>query len=202
MILITENCRYMCMSEDVEENKTLQISSQQKLINDILGIKMGRKLSFNQHIERISRKAGQKLSALLRISPYLKTEKKKVIYNSKIKSQFNYCPLVWMFCSRKSNSMVNKEQKRALRLTYKDNENNFQALLNENNKTSAHQRNLQFLMTEIYNIKNNCAPPIMHHFFQFREITFNLRNFKEIVTHNKKTSNYRLETVSYRAPFL
>ena len=43
--------------------------------------------------------------------------------------------------------MVNKVQERALKLTYKDIENNFQALLNEKNETSVHQRNLQFLMT-------------------------------------------------------
>ena len=87
-------------------------------------------------------------------------------------------------------------------VTCKGNENNFQTLLNENNETSVYQRNLQFLMTKIYKIKNNYAPPIMHHLFQFRENTFNLRNFREIATHNKKTSNYGLETVSYRAPFL
>ena len=57
-------------------------------------------------------------------------------------------------------------------------------------------------MTDIYNIKNNFALPIMHHLFQFRENTFNLRNFRELATHNKKTSNYGVETVSYRAPFL
>ena len=65
-----------------------------------------------------------------------------------------------------------------------------------------HQRNLKFLMTEIYKIANNYAPPIMHHLFQFCENTFNLRNFRELATHNKKTSNYGSETVSYRAPFL
>ena len=57
-------------------------------------------------------------------------------------------------------------------------------------------------MREIYTIKNNYTPPIMYHLFQFRENTFNSRNFREIATHNKKTSNYGLETVSYRAPFL
>ena len=77
-----------------------------------------------------------------------------------IKSQFNYCPLVWTFYSRKSNSMVNKVQERALRLTYKDNENSFQTLLNENNETSVHQRKLQLLMTEIYKIKNNYVPTL------------------------------------------
>ena len=120
-----------------------------------------------------------------------------------IKSQFNYCPLVWMFCSTKPKNMINKVQKRPLRLTYKDNENNFQTLLNENKETSIHQRNRQFLMTEIYKIKNNCPPPIMHHLFQFRENTLNLRDFREIPTRNKKkASNYALETASYSAPFL
>ena len=48
-------------------------------------------------------------------------------------------------------------------------------------------------------IKN---PLCIHYLFEFRENAFNLRNFREIATHNKKTSNYGLETVSYRAPFL
>ena len=95
-----------------------------------------------------------------------------------IKSQFNYCPLVLMFCSRKSNNMMNKVQERALKLTYKGNENNFQILLNKKKETSVLQRNLQFLMTEIYQIKNNSAPPIMHPLLKFCENTFNLRNFR------------------------
>ena len=70
-----------------------------------------------------------------------------------------------MFCSRKSSNLVNKVQERTLRLTYKDKQNDFQTLLNENNETSVHQRNLQILMTEIYIIKNNYAPPVMHHLF-------------------------------------
>ena len=99
-----------------------------------------------------------------------------------IKSQFDYCPLVRMFCSRKSN--------------------NFRALLYQINETSVHQKTLQFLKTEICKIENNYTPPIMHHLFQCRENTFNLRNFREIATHKKKTSNYGLEIVSYTAPFL
>ena len=51
-------------------------------------------------------------------------------------------------------------------LTYKDNENDFRVVLNKNNETSMYQRNLQFLMTEIYKIKNNLAPPSMHHLGQ------------------------------------
>ena len=50
MILNTEKCHYMFVGKDVEENETLQILSQQKIINskeeEILGIKIDRKLLF------------------------------------------------------------------------------------------------------------------------------------------------------------
>ena len=98
MILNTGKCHYMCMDKDVEENITLQISGQQKMINskevEILGTKIDQKSLFHKHIKSIFKKAGQKLRALLRISPYLKYKKKKVIHNKMIKSQFNYCPSV------------------------------------------------------------------------------------------------------------
>ena len=43
-----------------------------------------------------------------------------------IKSQFKYCPLVWMFCSRQSNNLINKVHERGLRLTCRDETKDFQ----------------------------------------------------------------------------
>ena len=83
-----------------------------------------------------------------------------------IKSQFNYCPLVRMFCSRKSNNLINKVQERALRLITNDKYNEF----------SIHQRNLQKLMIELYKIMRQITPPIMKSLFVFRENTHNIRN--------------------------
>ena len=37
-----------------------------------------------------------------------------------IASGFGYCPLIWMFHSRKLNSRVNKLHERALRIVYHD----------------------------------------------------------------------------------
>ena len=37
-----------------------------------------------------------------------------------VKSQLNYCPLVWMFCPRRSNNVIKKVQERALVIIYKD----------------------------------------------------------------------------------
>ena len=65
---------------------------------EILGITLDGSMGFNTHIKNILRKAGQKLNALLRISPNLYQGKKVLVHKSMIKSQFNYCRLVWMYC--------------------------------------------------------------------------------------------------------
>ena len=133
-------------------------------------------MNFHTHIKNICRKVGQKLSALLRISPYLDQGKKVLLYKSMIKSQLYYCPLVWMFCSRQSNNLVIKVHERGLRLTYRDEAKDFQQILREQNEITIHQRNLQVLMTEVYKIVNGIAPPIMNSLFQFRCNTNNIRN--------------------------
>ena len=63
---------------------------------EILGITLHKSMGFDTHIK----------IPLLRISPYLDHGKKVLLYKSLIKSQFNYCPLGWMFCSRQSNNLI------------------------------------------------------------------------------------------------
>ena len=57
---------------------------------EILGVTIGRKLTFHQYPKKI-----------LKLSTYLDTNKRKTVYTTMVKSQFNYCPLVWMFCPRR-----------------------------------------------------------------------------------------------------
>ena len=94
----------------IDDNDTLSLNEFNLKNSDyeiILGITIDQKLTFNKHIKNLCKKADQKLSALLRTSPYLdENKKKKLLYCSMIKSQFNYCRLVWMFCSRKSNNLI------------------------------------------------------------------------------------------------
>ena len=163
---------------------------------EILGITLDKSMGFNTHIKNICRKAGQKLSALLRISPYLDQGKKVLLYKSMIKSQFNYCPLVWMFCSRQSNNLINKAHERSLRLTYRNETNKeFQQILRDKNEPTIHQKSLQVLMTEVYKIVNGIAPPKMNLLFNFCANIHNIRNFQEIFTENRKTVKYGIETV-------
>ena len=66
---------------------------------------------------------------MARISKYLSQDKLEIIMKTFIQSQFNYCPLVWMFCSRTLNNKINKLHERALGLVYKNETLTFDELL-------------------------------------------------------------------------
>ena len=205
MVLNPDKCHYMCLGSNVdgtEEFNSLSYKISNSKEEKMLGIVIDRNLKFENHIDSICRKASQKLSALNRISPYLDINKRKIIYNSMIKSQFSYCPLVWMFCSRKSNNKINQIHERALRLSFNDNHSDFNSLLENNNETTIHYRNIQILVTEIYKVMNGIAPPIMDSLFRVREVDYNLRNIRTLESSTKKTVKYGLETLSYRSPTL
>ena len=78
----------------------------------------------------------------------------------------------------------------------------FQQTLREKNKPTTHQKNLQVLITELYNTVNGMALPIMNLLFNFYANIHNIRNFLEIFTEKRKTVKCGIETVTYRAPFL
>ena len=202
MILNPEKCYFMCIGKNVNDSELLNLNNL-NLKNpkevEISGITLDRNLNFKRHIKKICRKAGQKLSALLRTSSHINTDKKTLLYKSIIKSQFAYCHLVWMFCFRQSNNLINKVHERALKLIYQDN-CNFQVLLEKQHDFLIHQRTLQVLMTEIYKIVNGITPPIMNSLFTFCLNQHNLRNFQELFTEKRNTVNYALETVTYSAP--
>ena len=65
-----------------------------------------------------------------------------------------------------------------------------------------HQRNLQVLMTETYEVVGDVAPPIMNSLFDFRSNEYNIRNFQVLLTDFRRTVNYGIETITYRAPSL
>ena len=65
---------------------------------------------------------------LTKDTAHINTGKKSSLYKSMIKSQFAYCPLVWMFCFRQSKNLINKVHETALKLIYQDS-SNFEVLL-------------------------------------------------------------------------
>ena len=133
----------------------------------LLGIIIDNKLNFAEHVTKIYKKANTKLHALARIAKYMDHEKLRLLMKTFIESQFNYCPLTWMFHSRTLNSKINKLHERALRIVYKYPNLNFRELLDLDKSFSIHHRNLQKLATETFKIKNGLAPILIQNSFLF-----------------------------------
>ena len=85
---------------------------------ELLSIHIDDRLNFDYHVRQICKKASKKLHALARIFNYVETSKRKILVNSFITSQFSYCPLIWLFHSRKMEHSINKTHEKALRLIY------------------------------------------------------------------------------------
>ena len=117
-----------------------------------------------------------------------------------ILSQFNYCPLVWMFHSRECNNRINRVHERALRIAYKDRTSSFQELLNKDGSVTIHHKNLQVLATEIYKFINGFSPKIMGNIFQFTEHNYTLRSEVSFRSNNIHTVHYGQQSISYLAP--
>ena len=121
----------------------------------LLGATLDSKPDFNALIDQLCVEASQKINALARVSNCMDTEKVKMIMRSFIECHFNYCPLIWMLHDRAANNRIHKINERALRIVYRDTESSFDELLAKDNSVSAHQRNLQLLVIEIYKTKNS-----------------------------------------------
>jgi len=177
-------------------NETISSSKHEKL----LGVTIDSKLSFEEHINNLCKKASQKVNALARLASLMSFDQRKLILNSFITTHFSYCPLVWMFHSRHLNNKINAIHERALRIIYQDYKSSFQELLNKDNSPTVHQRNLQKLVTELFKIKIGEAPEIMNEIFQIEERPYNLRNEVFVKRHNVRTVRYGTEAVSFLAP--
>ena len=76
----------------------------------LLGITIDNKLNFEEHISELCRKASLQLNAISRLHRFMGKEQKEALINNFIFSNFNYCPLVWHFCSCKSSQKIEKIQ--------------------------------------------------------------------------------------------
>ena len=144
MILNSEKCHYMYIGKNCVDDTFLQNGKKFKNSKEetILGVIIDNKLPLDSHINRICKKAGQKLSALSQISAFTDLNKRQILFQTIIKLQFSYCPLIWMFCSRKSNKHINKIHERSLRIITDYENSNFEDLLKSNNQITVHQRYL------------------------------------------------------------
>ena len=142
----------------------------------MLGVTIDKHLKFEEYIVKQCKNAGQKLSALARVSNILIQERRRTLIKAFIESQFGYCPLTWMFCGRNLNNRINHLHERSLRIVYNNYESSFQELLELDNSVSIHHRNICLLAIELFKVKNGLSNQIMSKLYDLWNIEYNLRS--------------------------
>ena len=82
--------------------------------------------------------------------------------NSFVYSNFNYCPIVWHFCSAKLVEKMEKIQERDLRILYNDFFRDYESILNKCGKSTMEVNRLRTLALEFFKTLNNMNPEFMN----------------------------------------
>ena len=153
-------------------------------------------MNITEHILSLCKNADRKLHALSHVSRYMTLNKRHILMKSFIISQFSYCLLIWMIHNRGLNIKINQIRERALRIVYDDCSSSFEDLLNKDNSVTIHQRNLQQLVIDIFQVKLGIAPIIMDQMFTFVENnTYNLRSGMHLNRANVHSTQYDVESI-------
>ena len=167
----------------------------------MLGINYDYYLKFTNHIEEICKKASRKLNAHARIAPYMGIRKRRTLMNAFFKSQFNYCPLIWMCCNRSLNNKIDRLHERSLRIVYSDKTSDFSELLEKDGSVSIHYQNIRQLAIEMFKVSKGLCPEIVKGLFQFRnDIPYNLRQRSQFHIPPVRTVFSGTESIKYLGP--
>ena len=168
------------------ENKSIDMTRSVKL----LGINVDDELKFDKHVKTMCQNVSRKISAFSRVVPYIYEKKGKILYHTFIMSNFNYCPLIWIFCGKTQNKEIDRVHKRALRILLDDYTSSFGGLLRRIGDIRAHVKTLRNLMIEICKCLSCENPSFMWNIFQRKELTYNLRSGSIFMLPQAKTTTY------------
>ena len=203
--LVANPSKFQLMFLGINEPVSLHINGKVLLSENhvkLLGVIIDNKLNFSTHIQSICKTANNKVSQLLRMRSNMSMVQARLIVNAYILPYFIYCPLIWMFCQKKSNNLINKVHKRALRAIHEIPSLDFKELLDIENSMTIHVKHLQILMIETYQSLNHNNPQMMWDLFHLKDMPYNLRGEKLLQIPPAKTITYGTNSLFFKASIL
>ena len=162
----------------------------------MLGVSIDKHLTFNDHISSSCSKAARQLNAFARISKHLNLDSRRVIHQSFILSNFNYCPLVWHFCGKTNNKKLEKIQERSLRILYDDYDSTYEDLLCNNRSSTLLLSRLKTLLLETFKSLRHTNAECLHDIFNPKMAPYDLRT-TNIEQPKRNTTTHGLRSFSY-----
>ena len=205
LVVNTEKFQMMflgCPSENVKLNldgtTALLASDSVKL----LGITLDKRLSFENHVSSLCKKASTNVICLNRIRSFINYSQAKSLFESYIVSSFSYAPIVWMFCSKTSMKSIEIVHKRAVRALCNNFVDSYDDLLAKHDIKTVHEIHLRYLLCEIYKTLHFNNPVFMQNLFRKKEAAYNLRTKNLLTIPKTRSVRFGTGTYTFRAALL
>ena len=137
---------------------------------------------------------------LQRIITFLSEETRLLVFESFVRSNFNYCPIIWHFCSKVNTEKLEKLQYRGLKIVYNCYESSYEELLTTANLPTLHLGRLRTIALETYKCINNTAPKYIRDLVNLKQSSYSFRyeNTPQIPT--VRTVAYGQKSFRFEAP--
>ena len=167
----------------------------------LLGVKIDSKLTFLPHVTELCKRSNHKLRALKRVRNFISQKQTELLVNAYILSPFNYCPLIWMFCGKQGNRLIDRCHFRALRALKNDRGKDYASLLLACNAVNIHTRNLKLLILETFKSLHCSGPPILQKIFSVNQTKHKLRSglTLDFPSYKRYNSTFGVNTFDFRA---
>ena len=88
-------CHLLVSTNNTVKIKIGKFDTTNSKSEKLLGVKLDHKLSSDDHISDLCKKASRKIHALSRVALYMNISKRRILMNALFKSRFSCCPLIW-----------------------------------------------------------------------------------------------------------
>ena len=163
----------------------------------ILGVTLDDKLNFKTHIRNICQKASRQINALKRISKFLNKQCRMHVYKSFVCANFNYCPVVWMFCGKTNLGKLERLQERALSTIPLDKSLSYDDLLKKSGQLSVRMNLIRLLSIEVFKCVKGTNPSYLNDMFTEPSSCYDFRNPSRLLQPKFNTYTFGYKSFRY-----
>ena len=115
-----------------------------------------------------------------------------------IKSQFTFCPLIWMFCSRTSMNKLNNIHEKCLRPVTNGYDSKFNELLESSHELSINNTCISYLMIEVHKYLQWQSPELMTDILTLRKNP-HILSIHLFGSENPLSVHFGVDAIAFRA---
>ena len=136
--------------------------------------------------------------AVRRVAKYLNKDCLMKLFHAFIISNFNYCAIVWHFCSKSSTIKMEKIQKAALRVVFNDYDADYNQLLSMSERSPLLVVRLRTILIEVFKCIRELNPKFMNMLFTLNNKPYDTRSGPLLFQSHVKTIKHGINSFMYQ----